>query len=216
METNPRSPALQSETAWAPPPPVVMPGQPRSAPPPLPASMRRASAEADFDATLGSLVDHFASLPPAEYGEAPELPELAVAEPSPRGEYLRWGVGSLVLGAALAGGVIAGFHFIRHRPAVRPAATRPDVPIVVKVAAPTPAAAPAVEPLAEESTPQATALPDEPTAKPAAVPAAPAPRKKIVHRATRRSPAVAPATRSRPARSSGGSDDSGGWDDPYK
>jgi hypothetical protein len=213
METNPRSPAQESGPgAWAPPPPVVLPEQRRATPPPLPPMReRRISAEADFEATLGSLVDQFANLPPAEYGEAPELPELAAEPQSTRSrrDYLWWGAGSLVLGAALAGGVIAGFHLIhKNRIAqAQPAAvTRPEVPINVK------AAAPAVEPLADEAVPQASALPDEPTPAPVAAAApTPTPRKKVVHRAPRRARAAAVSSEAKPTKAR-----EDGWEDPYK
>jgi hypothetical protein len=122
METNPRIKSPGGE--WYPPPPVKIAKQ---GPPPLPPRAKRISAEEDFEATLGSLVDQFTRLPPPVYGEPPEIaaaaPERKDAEARTAERPSSWiVVGSLLLGCVVAYGALLAWKHVHVRPA---AATAP-------------------------------------------------------------------------------------------
>jgi hypothetical protein len=179
--------------------------------------------EEEFEATLGSLVEHFTTLPPPEFGEAPEL----TAVPAPRTEArprarrsnaLVW-VGSLALGATVAGGVMLGLQFARREaaPVVAPApAPAPRIVVKSLLEEPAPPATPekggpAAEPIADP----APALPvaAETAAEETAVkaPASPERNSRKAKRAAPRPRRAGPAGPQVPASTSGD-----GWEDPYK
>lgn len=98
--TNPRA---RIEPSWAPPP--VIEAEPTIEP----SDEFSPDDAAAFDATLGSLVEQFASLPPASYGEPPA----EMSEPRGAGPSTRWGVplaalGSMVLGGAITLAILIG------------------------------------------------------------------------------------------------------------
>ncbi len=208
---------------WAPPPPIVVAPQPQpvATPPPL-------RPEEEFEATLGSLVEHFTTLPPPSFGEAPELAATPAHEPRPsrRSPALIW-VSSLVLGATVAGGVVLGLKLARNSgdPAPAPTVSAPKaVPaptIVVKSLpdepAPVPSAAPTAEPIADEAAAVENKAAEAPKAvenkageATKAAPPAAKPRKATIRKRARTRPA-SPGGPQLPA-SSGGD----GWEDPYK
>jgi hypothetical protein len=210
METNPRLRARE----WAPPPPVV-PG-----PPPIPQPPPPRATEEEFEATLGGLVEHYANLPPATYGEPPDLAsdiELATRRPTDarRGHPVWATVAMVAMGGLVAGGGVAGWSYFK-RQAARVAAPAPaavpvrSVNIVVKQ--PAPEAAPVVED-GQQGVPQAEPLAEERVAalaiaKPVVSKTTPVKRAKRVARSARRRAPVLPAAQ--PAAS----DD--GWEDPYR
>jgi hypothetical protein len=154
--TNPRA---RVEPSWAPPPPVT----PAERDP-----QQQADHEADFDATLGNLVEHFATLPPATYGEPVAESVQPVAAPEARPER-RWIVPVAALAAAVVGGVVT--LAILTGPQQLWASITGDspaakTPATVKVSSAAPAAAPTPAPSAA-----ATSAPKTPKAEPLAAPA---------------------------------------------
>src|SRR5512143_2771823 len=102
METNPRT----RPGEWAPPPAVVS-GQPASSAPIPPRPVVRAEAQAaEFEATLGSLVERFTALPPPLYGEPPDL-SLTEGQSRPRTAHRRSLLGTAVVALFLGGMVVA-------------------------------------------------------------------------------------------------------------
>lgn len=204
---------------WAPPPPIVVGPSPVEALPPP-----RIRPEEEFEATLGSLVEHFNTLPPPAFGEAPELaaptaPRRPGAARAPRSMAVVW-VGSLVLGATVAGGVMLGLNLAKRTPrelavpATAPAPV-PEVKIVVKSLPDEPApvatenSGPAAEPILDAAPAVAEHSAAEETAKVSA-----SPERKV------RKVQVRKRARPRPAGPSGpqvpASTGGDGWEDPYK
>ena len=198
---------------WAPPPPIVV-----TTPPPAAAPPARLRPEEEFEATLGSLVEHFTTLPPPAFGEAPELAAAPArdARPRRRSTALVW-VGSLVLGATVAGGVMLGLQLakpavVREAPAAAVIPAAPPAPKIVIKSLPDdpPPATEKSAPLADDG----AALAEEHTAaEPVAKAAAPdrKPRKATVRKRSRTRPAAGSSGPKLPA-STGGD----GWEDPYK
>jgi hypothetical protein len=135
--------------------------------------VRAKAQEAEFEATLGGLVERFTALPPPVYGEPPDL-ALAEGQARPRAARRRspvsiW-IGSLALGGLVAGGALVGLRVVRGTdqgtvaPVVVPTPA-PEVKIVIKNAAVPVAgsAAPQAEPIREVDPEPAT-----PPARPAA------------------------------------------------
>lgn len=134
--TNPRA---RIEPSWAPPPaieaePILGPSEEFSP-----------DDAAAFDATLGSLVEQFASLPPASYGEPPA----EMSEPRAAGASTRWGVplaalGSMVLGGAITLAILIGPQQLWSRLTgngaveAAPAALAPSAPVDVQWTSPEP------------------------------------------------------------------------------
>ncbi len=154
MQTNPRA---RVEPSWAPPPPVT----PSHQSPVEEQSEGAATAndEADFDATLGHLVEHFATLPPAAHEEpVNESGQPPAAEANAQGER-RWVVPLVAMTSALVGAVVTLAVLMGPQrlwatisgdevpaPTQDKAASTPQVK--VRFAPPTPAATPAkTEPL---------------------------------------------------------------------
>lgn len=231
METNPR---VRMPSEWAPPPPVVVPDRSPPRVPPVPT----ATPEAEFEDILGSLVEHYSTLPPAYFGEPPETifesaGEQTATTASRRGSALLW-IALAVGGVTVAGLGAGGFYFwnnLRIDPsriaadpapaikiAVKPALATPSRPAPAQVIkAPrveplvTPPAAPSAQPL-ETGTTTAAVPADERVAKPnrpAAVKRS-KPRARRVHRTER--PRAPRERASRPARASSSEE----WEDPYK
>jgi len=213
METDPRLRAPE----WAPPPPVV-PG-----PPPVPPPPRPRATEEEFEATLGGLVEHFAHLPPAIYGEPPDLATdieagARRADARPTRSYLWTGLAMVAVGGLVAaGGVVGWSYYKRHTAQVRAAepAAVPARPVEIVVKQPAPEVTPVVdgeqgipqaEPLAEDrSAPQAVAEPAPPKASVTPVKRA----KRVVRSVRRRAPVEdAPAAQPPPPED--------GWEDPYR
>jgi hypothetical protein len=208
------NPRTRTPGEWAPPPPVVVAPPVEQAPsPPL-------RPEDEFEATLGSLVEHFATLPPPSFGEAPELAAAPARETRPvrrRSPAVVW-VSSLVLGATVAGGVMLGLHFAKPEktareappPAVAPAPPAPKI-VVKSLPEDPPPATETTAPLADETpTPAAAEHAAEPAEAAKAAPPDRKPRKTTIRKRTRNRPAgsAGPAL---PASTAGD-----GWEDPYK
>jgi hypothetical protein len=214
METNPRA-RIPGE--WSPPPPVVVVSQPAPAPRP------RANPEEEFETTLGGLVEHFANLPPARYGEPPELaPDLGPQLSSPRDPVRRrsWtavGVAAcaVVLGGGVALGAFLGWRYLQ-RPEPHPTApVKPQAPIQIVIRTTAPArGVPQAEPLLEHAAPAAAlpAVPDDQDDTPAVAtgirPVKPNPGvgKGRRHRKRASGPVGAPAAGA----------DGDPWEDPYR
>jgi hypothetical protein len=214
METNPR---IQGE--WSPPPAVVVVPQP----PPRP----RVNLEEDFETTLGGLVEHFANLPPARYGEPPDLvsdlgPQLASHAPNRRSWNVVWVTAcAVVLGGGIALGSYLGWSYLR-RPEPRSTLVKPVTPDVgkIKIVVKTPPTkgVPQAEPLVDD---RAAATP---VAAPSAVPAVkddldeetptvrrePVKPKPIVRKIRRQRRVAKPVG----AAATGAGGD--GWEDPYR
>jgi hypothetical protein len=219
------NPRTRSPGEWAPPPAVVVPVAPVPRKP-APAPKR---AEEEFEATLGSLVEHFNTLPPPAFGEPPTL-QLATPEDEPASEprgsrrvpLWLWGAGSLLLGAVVVGGLVLGLGLWRPPAdnAVAPApvvaatpAPRPEPPqpqIVVKSLPEdrTEGAAPTTEPLPEPRPEERAAAAEESgTARKV--------RKSTLRRSTLRKRGPARPRPSAPSLPAAAGEDSS-WADPYR
>jgi hypothetical protein len=215
MQANPRARVAAN---WSPPPDVSAPV--RSTPAPVAGPSASQSHEAEFENTLGSLVDYYASLPPAEYGEPPVVSSSSdVTEHTDLSRsYFWWGLCSLIMGAALAAGALAIVHMTRHRPGAL--GNRREVPISVKIESRT-AAAPtselATEPLDETVTPETSALPDETAAAVEFAKPAPSVATKVAPASTKPPRTAAASKRSarRTAHVKRAADEES-WEDPYR
>lgn len=193
--TNPRA---RVEPSWAPPPPIT--GQESPEAPGSLSAAEQADYEADFDATLGNLVEQFSTLPPATYGEpVAESVRDDVASTPPRER--RWLVPVAALTSAFVGGVVTLAILMgpqklwssikgEEAPAAAPAVATPRAPRVDVSFAPAPKAplslspggrapkAPKAEPLSSLKAPQAAAVKAPAiAAAPKTVPAAKEPKK---------------------------------------
>jgi hypothetical protein len=220
METNPR---VRVPGEWAPPPPVVVPESPQT-PPPLPTQGPDQAEQ--FEDLLGGLVEHYATLPPANFGEPPD----AIFETSDKTVDARrrspvlW-IALGVVGLTLAGLGAGGFYvYNKLKLNLDPSKIAADTTPAIKIAidennlpkqAPKVAVAPVVpkvEQLTPEAEPAAAAEPPKAASVAKARPARVV--KKRARRTTRTSRRRVVERRSvrKPVRASS----SENWEDPYK
>jgi hypothetical protein len=173
-------------------------------------------------------VEHFAHLPPATYGEPPDLAaevELGTRrakESRPTGSYLWTSVAMVALGGLVAGGGALGWsYYKRHSRVTAPEPAAPARAIDIVVKQPTPEVTPVVdegeggipqaEPLAEEKSALEVVKPAPEAVKPTVSQptATPVKRAKHVARSVRKRAQAADLPAAQPA-----SDDS--WEDPYR
>lgn len=221
METNPR--ARISEN-WAPPPPVAAQVEVQDVVP-----QPAAGTEDEFEEILGSLVEHYSTLPPATFGEPPQVTPISDTSHSTETRVAKSRVG-LWIGLAAAGvlvttGLVLGGVFLMDKgekkidpsAAVQPAVAQ-AAPVAVDEAAPE---EPTAEPLSnippagdvkEEATEEAA----EPAVAADTTPAPPAavkPAKKVTRKKVRKARKRArKAKRRAPVKAAKGSD----WEDPYE
>ncbi len=230
METNPR---VRVPGEWAPPPPIVVPESPQT-PPPLP--QQGPDQAEEFEDLLGGLVEHYATLPPANFGEPPEAifesTSEQAADPRRRRSPVLWIVLGIV-GLTLAGLGAGGFYVynklkLNLDPSQLTAETTPAIKIAIQNTPPEPApkvatapVVPKVEQLSPAATPAAVA-----SAGPVKVATAPVQAKPIVakprparivkKRARRTTRTKRRVVKQRSVRKPVRASSSEDWEDPYK